>query len=98
MMCAIPLQVVKGNPIGVFDFLRTELIIFDFQKLVSVPEHIVKSDDKVEWEGMTATAWVPWSLQHWGAQPMRATLEALAKRFPTHEIVVVSDKYEWEAT
>jgi hypothetical protein len=26
---------------------------------------------------------------------MRATLEALAKRFSAHEIVVVSDEYEW---
>ena len=80
IMCAM-LQVVKGNPKEVRDFIRTDLIIFDFQKLVPVPEHIAKSDEKVEWEGMTATAWVPWSVEHWGATHNARDARSFGKAF-----------------
>ena len=110
------LRVVEGDPKEVFDTVRTERSVIDFQLLIPMPEHILNSTEKVEWHGMEVNAWEAWAAEHWGAiknacaaqyfqsnaidfdtawcEP-KPIFEALAKRFPNHTMVVISDYFDW---
>jgi hypothetical protein len=60
------LRVVEGDPKEVFDTLRTERSVIDFQQLIPMPEQIMNSVEQVEWHGMKVNAWEAWVAEHWG--------------------------------
>jgi hypothetical protein len=111
------LKVIKGDPREIFEFVRSERSVIDFNKLIPMPESIWNSDPEVVTpSGFKVPAWYAWSIDNWGTKwnaseagystrdPERAiwfdtawdppvpVFEALAKRFPNHEIVVHSDE------
>lgn len=110
------LRVLEGDPKEVFDAVRTEEAVIDFQQLIPMPDDIKNSTEKVEWHGMNLPVWEVWAIEHWGTcknacaaeyfqtnaidfdTPWREPepiFEALAKRFPGHKMVVVSDYLDW---
>jgi hypothetical protein len=62
------LRIIKGDPKEVFEFVRTEESVFDFNTLVPMPEHIQNSDEPVALAGFTFPAWYVWSYEHWGTK------------------------------
>lgn len=111
------LKVIKGDAKEIFDFVRSEKSLFDFNTLIPMPESIWNSDQKVvRPSGLKVPAWYAWSVDNWGTKwnaseakystsnpdctiwfdtawdPPVPVLEALAKRFPEHEIVVYADE------
>jgi len=111
------LKVIVGDPKEVFEFVRSEQSVFDFNTLIPMPEHIQNSNEEVVREsGFKVPAWYSWAIDNWGTKwnasearyasndpergiwfdtawaPPAPVLEALAKRFPAHEIVVYSDE------
>jgi hypothetical protein len=113
------LEVIKGDPKEVFEFVRSEKSLFDFNKLIPMPEHIKDSDEPVAYAGLEGVpAWYAWALDNWGTKwnacdaeystkdpervlwfdtawsPPVPVFEALAKRFPAHEIIVRSFECE----
>jgi hypothetical protein len=110
------LRVVEGDPKQVFDAVRTDQSVIDFQQLVPMPENIKNSKEKVAWHGAEMYEWEAWAAEHWGttknacnAQYLQSNaigfdtawceptgvIEALAKRFPNHVMVVISDYFDW---
>ena len=106
------LRVVGGDPKEVFDAIRGERMIFDFRKLVPVPDEIANSNEEVERHGAMVPLSKAWIAENWGTtrnacfakysedngidfdtawNAPEPIFEALAKRFPNHEIVVTSD-------
>ena len=110
------LRVIKGDPKEIFDFVRTEKSVFDFNTLVPMPEHIKNSNEEVDMCGFKVPAWHDWSCENWGTKwnacdsqystkdpehaiwfdtawsPAVPVFEALANRFPAHEILIHSDE------
>jgi hypothetical protein len=110
------LSIIKGDPKEVFEFVRTEQSVFDFNTLVPMPEHVQNSDEEVAVDGFPA--WYVWSNEYWGTKwnarcaqhstkepehviwfdtawaPPVPIFEALANRFPSHEIHIHSDEYQ----
>lgn len=106
--------VVMGDAKKVFEFVRSAESVFDFNSITPMPTRVQKSDEKVEWEGMTIPEWYAWACDNWGAKwnaceadystddpdhvisfdtawrPPEPIFEALAKRFPDHEIRIRS--------
>jgi hypothetical protein len=60
------LEVVKGNPREVFDMIRSERTIFDFQKLVPVPKDIANSHEEVKRHGVMVPLSRTWTAENWG--------------------------------
>ena len=60
------LRIVEGDPKQVFDAVRTERSVIDFQQLIPMPEHIMNSTEEVEWHGMNVPVWEAWAAEHWG--------------------------------
>lgn len=111
------LRIINGNPQEIFEFIRSDKSVFDFNTLVQMPENIKNSDKEVPSDNFSIPAWYEWSLQNWGTKwnacdakysttdpqhelwfdtawsPPVAVFEALAKQFPTHEIVIQSDEF-----
>ena len=112
------LKVINGDPQEIFEFVRTEKSVFDFNNLIPMPEHIQNTDEEViRASGFKLPAWYAWGVDNWGTKwnasearystkepdtaiwfdtawaPPVPVFEALAKRFPEHEIVVYSHEY-----
>jgi len=62
------LKVIKGDPKEIFEFVRTEKSVFDFNTLVPMPEQIKNSKEEVDMCGFTVPAWYDWSCENWGAK------------------------------
>jgi len=65
------LRIIKGDPKEVFDLIRTEQSVFDFNTIVPMPEHIQHPDeevDPVDLAGFKVPEWYKWSLQNWGTK------------------------------
>lgn len=60
------LRVVEGDPKEVFDALRTNQSVIDFQQLIPMPEDIKNSNEKIEWHGVDVPVWEVWAIEHWG--------------------------------
>lgn len=112
------LKVIQGDPKEIFVFVRTEKSVFDFNKLIPMPDSIENSKEEVvRPSGFKVPAWYSWAIDNWGTKwnacdaeystkdpehviwfdtawdPPVPVFEALAKRFPGHEVVVYSDEY-----
>jgi hypothetical protein len=111
--CRNTLIITKGEPKPVFDAVRTESSLFDFNSLIPLPREIA---DAPVHPSMVVPEWYRWSCQNWGTKwnsayaqyssasprntihfdtawgPPVPVFEALAKRFPEHEIAVYSDE------
>jgi Ferredoxin-like domain in Api92-like protein len=60
------LRVVNGDPKEVFDVIRSERTIFDFRKLVPVPDEIANSNEEVERHGVMVPLSKAWTAENWG--------------------------------
>jgi len=60
------LRVVEGDPQQIFDAVRTDQSVIDFQQLVPMPENIKNSKEKVYWHGIEMYEWEAWAAEHWG--------------------------------
>lgn len=112
------LRVIKGDAKEIFDFVRTEKSVFDFNKLIPMPDSIENAKETVvRQSGFEVPAWYAWSIDNWGTKwnacdaeystkdpghviwfdtawnPPVPVFDALAKRFPGHEVVIHSDEY-----
>jgi Ferredoxin-like domain in Api92-like protein len=75
------LKVIKGDPKEIFEFVRSEKSIFDFNKLIPMPESIWNSDQEVTRpSGFKVPAWFAWSLDNWGCK-----WNAAGARYSTNE-------------
>jgi hypothetical protein len=62
------LKVIKGDPKEVFELVRTEESVVDFNTLVPMPEHIKNSDEEVALAGFNVPAWYGWAVENWGTK------------------------------
>ena len=63
------LKVVKGDPREIFEFVRSEGSVMDFNKLIPMPESIRKSDQEViRPSGFKVPGWYAWSVDNWGTK------------------------------
>jgi Ferredoxin-like domain in Api92-like protein len=62
------LKVIKGDPKEIFEFVRTEESVFDFNTLVPMPEQIKNSKEEVDMFGLKVPAWYAWSCDNWGTK------------------------------
>jgi hypothetical protein len=60
------LRVVEGDPKEVFAATRGERTIFDFRKLVPVPDEIATSNEEVERHGVMVPLSKAWTAENWG--------------------------------
>jgi hypothetical protein len=62
------LRIIKGDPKEVFEFVRTEESVFDFNRIVPMPEHIQDCDEEVDLHGFKVPTWRAWSVENWGTK------------------------------
>ena len=79
------LTVTKGDPKTLFEFLRSQESIFDFNKVIPMPARIQNSDEEVEWEGYTTPEWYAWACDNWGTK-WNACDARYSTEDPEHEI------------
>jgi len=112
------LEVIKGDAKEIFDFVRSDESVFDFNNLIPMPDSIENAKQMVvRQSGFEVPAWYAWSVDNWGTkwnacdaeystkdpghaiwfdtpwEPPVPVFEALAQRFPAHEILIHSDEY-----
>jgi hypothetical protein len=62
------LKVVKGDSRELFEVVRSEESVFDFNTLVPMPDRIANSNEEVEICGSKVPAWYDWSWKSWGTK------------------------------
>lgn len=63
--CRNTLIITKGEPTVVFDAIRTESSLFDFNALIPMPREIA---DAPADPSMAVPEWYRWSIQNWGTK------------------------------
>jgi hypothetical protein len=87
------LAVIKGDPKELFEFIRTDKSVFDFNKLIPVPDSIENSKEEVFGPmGDTVPAWYEWAIDNWGTKWNASDAEYSTKD-PEH---VICFKTAWD--
>jgi hypothetical protein len=98
------MKIEKGDPLVVWDAIRSEESLFDFKKLVPMPTEVGEFESK-ELEESPFPFWYAWCCKHWGTKKNAISaeyelsfrtaydcpepiFELLAQKFPEHEITV----------
>jgi hypothetical protein len=59
--------ITKGDSQEVWDAIRSEESLFDFEKLVPMPSEVKESEKSFEYS-RGVPLWYTWSLEHWGTK------------------------------
>jgi len=80
------LKVIKGDPREIFEVVRSERSVFDFNKLIPMPESFWNSDQEVvRPSGFKVPAWYAWSVDNWGSK-WNASEARYSTKDPEHAI------------
>jgi hypothetical protein len=62
------LKIITGDPTEVFQFIRSEQSVLDFNQILPMPEHLKTSDEEVALDGSNMPAWYAWAVENWGTK------------------------------
>jgi hypothetical protein len=109
--CDNSIKVIKGKAKEIFGFVRSDESPLDFNQLIPMPEDIKQASADVSdqwcaenWGTENNAAGARYSDDHANVilfstaeAPPEQVFEALAKQFPTHDFLMLSDEHEYLA-